>query len=138
MFMKIPKQAKGIVIPFPVKGAFTNSKRHGKRHWTINGEFSEKVATEFARALLQDNLEAVSAMIDEHGQDLATIRSNFFCLPLLIAAKYDNTDMINLLLANGACPYLAINDPRFEYVNAKTQSYLKNAYQFGQNIQDSL
>ncbi len=136
--MIMPKKAQGIVIPFPVKGAFKSSKRHGKRHWTINGEFSEKVASEFARALLQDNLETVKTMIAEHGQDLATIRSNFFCLPLLIAAKYDNIDMINLLLANGACPYLAIHDPRFEYVNGQMKNYLKKIYQFGQNIQDNL
>ena len=138
MTMLVKTKQNANIIPFPVKGAFKNQRTHGKRHWTQNTEFSEGIVTIFARALLQDDLEAVKRLLSEHGQDLATVRSNFFCLPLLIASKYHNIELINLLLSCGACPYLAIHDPRFEYIGTDMQNYLKSAYRFGITIQEKL
>ncbi len=132
--MTVPVQNSAKIIHFPVRGVFKTPHKWGRRHFSHHADFSFEQVKAFLANLLQNNVPAVEQILNEHGSELATVYGNYFNLPLLIAAKHDNVTLVNLLLENGACPYMAKHDVRFKYLNAKMQSYLKAITRFKQDI----
>ncbi|MBS0287418.1 MAG: hypothetical protein JSR17_08985 [Proteobacteria bacterium] len=127
-----PKNAK--VIPFPLQAPMQSAKKWGKRHFSRFGTFSETQVTTFIRHLLQNNTNIVLQMIQELGPHLATVHGNYFCPPLIIAAKNSNMILVNSLLEHGACAHMARNDIRFKYLPLKMKRYLKAITRFRQEI----
>lgn len=127
-----PKTAK--VIPFPVQAPMQSAKNWGNRHFSRQTDFTQTQVTTFIRQLLQNNTDIVLKMIEELGADLATVHGNYFCPPLIIAAKNSNMVLVNTLLEKGACAHMARNDIRFKYLPGKMKSYLKAITRFRQDI----
>ncbi len=134
--MNAPTSAQ--IITFPVRGVFKTPQKWGKRHFCHQSDFTTEIVNVFVKQLLQNNVQGVNALLKEHGSALATVYGNYFTPPLLIAAKHSNVELMILLLENGACAYMARNDARFKYLNAKMQSYLKAITRFNQGIFDKL
>lgn len=65
---------------------------------------------------------------------LATLRGNFFHLPLLAAGLHENISLMTDLLEKGACPHLACSQPLFKKLPHKSQVYLKKACNFRKEI----
>lgn len=126
-----PKLAQ--VIAFPIRGALKDAQQWGKRHFSHHEQFSADLVARFIGHLIQNNLTAIEQMLLSD-KDLATVYGNYFTPPLLIAAKHNNVNLVNLLLENGACPYMIKHDKRFKYLSAKMQSYFKAMTRFKQEI----
>lgn len=70
--------------------------------------------------------------------ELATLRGNFFPLPLLIAASHSNTQLMNELLEKGACPHLASTQPFFMQLPEKSKKYINMICSFRKGILDKI
>lgn len=70
--------------------------------------------------------------------ELATLRGNFFPLPLLMAGMHNNFQVMQELLDKGACPHLASTQPYFQELPLKSRQFLQKICRFKREILEKL
>lgn len=131
-----PNKPKETAAPAlsPAKSSSANTSRHHivvKKHIVKGNEsVSYPVAVQFITNVKNNDLNAVARQLEHDGQHLATLRGNYFPLPLFIAGKNRNIKMMNYLVNQGADVRYAIKHPHFRLLPLEAQTYLRHALDF--------
>ncbi len=109
------------------------------KQYAIQGENKPpfQAIERFLQALTNNHCIKARAILNSF-PELATLRGNFFPLPLLIAASHGNTQLMNELLEKGACPHLASTQPFFMKLPEKSKKYIHMICSFRQGILDKI
>ena len=109
------------------------------KQYAIKGENKPpfQAIERFLEALTNNHCIKVKAILNSF-PELATLRGNFFALPLLTAASHGNTQLMNELLEKGACPHLASTQPFFTQLPEQSKKYINMICSFRKGILDKI
>lgn len=116
-----------------------NNTNVGVKQFAIKGTNKPpyQAIERFLDALKTNHVIKAKAILNSF-PELATLRGNFFHLPLLVAGLHENIQLINDLLEKGACPHLAIRQPLFKKLPEKSKQYLEMICNFRKGILEQI
>lgn len=109
------------------------------KQFAIKGEKKPpfKAIERFLDALNTNHVIKAKVFLDSF-PELATLRGNFFPLPLLIAGMHGNIDLMSELLDKGACPHLAKKQSTFDALPQSSKHFIDKICQFRKEVLEKL